>query len=223
MKVALNELEKYIKDGKHLETGKPFKNFQNLRSREILANWLICAALNHGAAEKFSFTSDSDGDGIIWDAESKNSWPTEHILISNRNKLPASRPIRRIIIPGLLRQRLSASRPPFLKTEVINEIENLILESIKKKRNKGGHQYASGKTLVVFLNANGESWLPNKVTRLLPTPLHFDTVWVVGLQYVRNNEYVYGVTNLNIAKGNAPTWLIYIAEDFNSWRTEIKQ
>ena len=32
-------------------------------------------------------------------------------------------------------------------------------------------------------------------------PLHFDTVWVVGLQNVEDGEYVYAVTNLDLKQG----------------------
>ncbi|MGA8611692.1 MAG: hypothetical protein WB760_08220, partial [Xanthobacteraceae bacterium] len=45
--VALKELEPYIRNGEHLQTGKPFKRFGAMRSREALANWLMCAAANH--------------------------------------------------------------------------------------------------------------------------------------------------------------------------------
>jgi hypothetical protein len=34
--VALKELEPYIRNGEHLQTGKPFKQFGDLRSRELL-------------------------------------------------------------------------------------------------------------------------------------------------------------------------------------------
>src|SRR5271168_4120969 len=46
LKEALKQLEPSIRDGEHLQTGKPFARFGGLRSREILANWLLCVALN---------------------------------------------------------------------------------------------------------------------------------------------------------------------------------
>src|SRR5438874_12621174 len=47
LKVALKEIEPYVRDGKHLESGKPFKRFGGMRSREVLANWLLCVVANH--------------------------------------------------------------------------------------------------------------------------------------------------------------------------------
>lgn len=38
LKVCLKELEPFIRNGEHLQTGKPFKRFGGLRSRELLAN-----------------------------------------------------------------------------------------------------------------------------------------------------------------------------------------
>jgi hypothetical protein len=49
-------------------------------------------------------------------------------------------------------------------------------------------------------------WHPNTVARRLPEPLHFETVWVVGLGCVENGEYVYNVTNLDVSEGNAPVF-----------------
>jgi hypothetical protein len=40
-KLALKELEPLIRNGRHLATGRRFKEFGGMRSREILANWLI--------------------------------------------------------------------------------------------------------------------------------------------------------------------------------------
>jgi len=59
---------------------------------------------------------------------------------------------------------------------------------------------------VVFLNAGGGKWYPNRVARRLPNPLHFAVVWVVGLQHVEAGEYVYGVAQLDVSEGDAPAW-----------------
>jgi len=71
--------------------------------------------------------------------------------------------------------------------------------------------------LIVFLNAGGGGWTPNRVAKQLPHPLHFAAVWVVGLQYVEAGEYVYSVTELNESEGNSFTWRIRILRDFDSW------
>jgi hypothetical protein len=166
MNVALHELERYIRHGDHLETGRGFKQFGDLRSREMLGNWLLCAAMNEqrGSAE-LSFTTDPDkGDGVIHDSRAGFGWPTEHVMVSRRDKGAGN-------------------------------IETKILSAIEKKRKKG-KAYATGKTLVVFSNFAGGEWHPNKVARRLPDPLHFNDVWVVCLQRVAEGRYIYGVTQL---------------------------
>ena len=80
--------------------------------------------------------------------------------------------------------------------------------------------YASGKTLVVLLNAAAGKWLPTKVARQVPEEIDFEAVWVVGLQGVKDGEYVYGVTRLDLSRGNAPVWLVRIAKDFDGWEVE---
>ena len=52
--VALKELEPYIRSGEHLQTGKPFKQFGDLRSRELLGNWLLCAAFTPSARRRWN-------------------------------------------------------------------------------------------------------------------------------------------------------------------------
>lgn len=187
--VALKELEPFIRDGAHLQTGKPFARFGGLRSREILANWLLCAVMNdHDGGGDFYFTTDPlGGDGVICDGHSDNRWPTEHVMV------------------------------PDLMDTAGKDIEDRILEQIRMKVDKGGATYAEGKTLLVFLNAAGGAWHPNKVVRRLPETLHFDTVWAMGLQGVENGEYVYGVTNLHRSGGDAPAWRVRIGPTFESW------
>ena len=78
LQVCLKELEPFIRDGEHLQTGKPFKRFGRLRSRELLANWLLCAVVNfEKQTDQMTFTSDPlGGDGIIYDSAMERSWPS---------------------------------------------------------------------------------------------------------------------------------------------------
>jgi hypothetical protein len=185
--VALKSLEPFIRSGEHLRTGKPFKTFGRMLSRELLANWLLCAVNNSVNEGKLTFCTDPvGGDGVIWDAETGDTWPTEHVMV-----------------------------PPIRAGQSDDAIA-LIQKAIAHKRRKGP-AYASGKTLVVFLEAGSGSWRPNKIARELPKPLFFATVWVVALQRVVDGDYVYGVTNLDLSDGNAPTWLVRIKNDFASW------
>jgi len=190
LKICIKELEPFIRDGEHLQTGKPFKRFDNLRSREILANWLLCVAINF--EEKFdrlTFCSDPQGgDGIIYDNKAKKAWPTEHVLVPRSN--------------GQLQN-----------------IESVILKAIEKKQSKGGAAYASGKTLIVFLNASGDGWFPNKISRKLPKTLDFEDVWIAGLQNVVQEEYIYNVTRLDAS--GCPIWQVRIEKNFDAW--EVKR
>lgn len=187
--VALKELEPFVRNGEHLQTGKPFEKFGGMRSREILANWLVCAATNAATEGKLTFCSDPiGGDGIIVDTTTGESWPTEHVIV------------------------------PRLRSDQTGDAEMLILNAINRKREKGGAAYAQGKTLIVFLDAGAGTWFPNRVARRLPDPLHFATVWVVGLQGVDAGEYVYGLTNLDLTGGNAPTLLVRISAAFETWQ-----
>lgn len=100
------------------------------------------------------------------------------------------------------------------------DMEARILSAIEAKNKKGGAAYASGKTLIVFLNdGSGGAWKPNRVAKALPNPLHFAVVWVVGLHTpdAKSGEYTYGVAQLTLNDGNAPTFIIRIAADFDLW------
>lgn len=188
MATALKELEPFVRNGQHLETGKPFKNFGGMRSREILANWLLCAALNSENGRNLTFTSDPlGGDGRIYDCDTGESWPTEHVMV------------------------------PRLRAGQTAVAEGIILEAVKKKRRKGGAAYASGKTLVVFLNADIGRWMPDKVARQLPRPLHFAAVWVVSFQGLNRSEYVYNLAHLDLSEGNAPAVRVRIGQNFDIW------
>jgi hypothetical protein len=159
-----------------------------MRSREVLANWLLCITVNAVDGRKLTFSSDpTGGDGIVHDETSGDTWLTEHVYI-----------------------------PPKSASEC-TDANALILDAIEQKRSKGGQAYASGKTLVVFLDAAGGTWFPNRVARELPQPLQFEAVWVVGLQGISEGAYTYGVTLLDTADGNAPTYLVRIAADFVLW------
>jgi hypothetical protein len=192
LKVALKEIAQFVRDPRHLQTGKPVKQFGNLRPRELLTNWLVCVAFNEEceSPDRLTFTSDpTGGDGILLDTQTKETFATEHVIV-----------------------------PAATKGETA-DVEALILTAIEVKNKKGGPAYASGKTLIIFLNAGSGAWSPNRVAKQLPNPLHFAVVWVVGLHHSESGEYTYGVTQLTLDDGNAPTFLIRIANDFNLWTT----
>jgi hypothetical protein len=190
LKVALKELEPFVRSGQHLRTGKPFKRFGDMRSREMLANWLLCITINavEGGARELVFWSDPHGgDGIIRDELSGEVLPMEHVMVP--------------------------PQPEGSKTDA----QTLILKAIKEKCAKG-EQYASGSTLVVFLDAGAGLWKPNLVAQALPDPLLFKTVWVISLRGVENGEYIYNVAHLDLSDGNSPAFEVRISADFESWK-----
>jgi hypothetical protein len=187
LEVALKELEPFIRNGEHLQTGAPFAQLEGMRSREALANWLVCVVVN-SEGEQMAFTTDPvGGDGIILNTKTGETWPTEHVLV------------------------------PALKNTGTVDVEAMILNAIESKQQKGGAAYARGKTLVVFVNCGGGTWKPNRIVKGLPDPLDFAAVWAVGLQFVENDEYVYVVSNLHMEGGDAPAWKVRISKQFDDW------
>ena len=186
--VALQELARYIRNGQHLLTGPAFPQFGDLRSREMLANWLLCAAANTFTADhRFGFTTDPlGGDGIIVDELTGETWPTEHI----------------IAYPG------PGHPPP-------PDGNAFILQMIMQKHGRGA-DYARGKTLVV-LAENVGAWNPTTLARTLPDPLLFETVWVVGLHAGGDVGYSYDVVRLALPPAMEQRLRVTIAPDFTDW------
>ena len=196
MTEALKQLEPFIRDPRQLRTGRPLDKFYGLRPREILANWLLCAALNFpNQTEEVTFFSTRDpigSDGVVYDTLAEKTVPTEHVFVP--------------------RVRGAGSN---------NTVAALISTAIEQKQHKGAEAYASGKTLVVLLNVDGGQWSPNVVTTQLPKPLYFADVWVMSLQYVKDDDYIYAVTLLDLSDGNAPTWRVRIMKNFDAWEVGV--
>jgi hypothetical protein len=82
MEVALKELEPFIRDGGHLQSGKPFEKLGGMRSREALANWLLCAVVTATGQRDLTFSSDPvGGDGILIDSKTDETFQTEHVMV----------------------------------------------------------------------------------------------------------------------------------------------
>jgi hypothetical protein len=126
--IELKEIARFV-DGRHVRSGAPFDNFGNMRPREVLANWLICAAFNgESQPERLTFASTHDpigGDGVLVDTVTEETWPTEHIIA--------------LVPPGDTKGQ-----------------ETHVLAAVAQKLKKGGAAYATGKTLVVLLEGGGE-------------------------------------------------------------------
>lgn len=194
LELCLNEMKKFIRNGELLETGKPLKKFGGLRPREIWANWLLCVVANYQIkSERFKICTDPlGGDGIIYDTAENMAYPTEHILVSQRNSEQ-------------------------------KDIGTLTLEHIDKKQRKGGAAYASGKTLIVFLNKSAGNWYPNRVAGNLNQSIDFDSIWVIGLQNTVEGKYLYNITRI-FPVGRpvwCPIWQVSINKNFDGW--SVKQ
>jgi hypothetical protein len=77
LKIALKDMEPYVKNPTFLTQGKRFFNF-NMLVREAWANLLICAVMEKITGERFTF-QESDGDGIIGSKDSKIAHIVEHV------------------------------------------------------------------------------------------------------------------------------------------------
>jgi hypothetical protein len=197
LEIALKELEPFIRNGKHLETGRPFKAMHGLRSREGLANWLLCSVFNAIAGkEQLTFASIAEeigGDGVLVDTATKETWPTEHVMVRKDD-------------------------------DDKRDIETRVVEAIRRKQDKGDEQYAGGKTLVVFVNAgNSSGWWPNRVAKAVPQPIMFGAIWLVGLQAVENGDFLYNVIEIDAENGVSHIWRVRIAPSFDGWSVKSIQ
>jgi hypothetical protein len=102
--VALKELEPFIRNGEHLHTGRPFRRFGDMRSREALANWLLCVTINAADKRNLTFTSDPlGGDGLIRDPVTGEAWPTEHVMA--RATPGASADLNELVLAAIAKKR----------------------------------------------------------------------------------------------------------------------
>lgn len=191
--VALKELEPFIRDGRLIRSGRPLAKFGNMLPREAIANLMVCLCIKGVDGKDLTFVSDPIG--------------VDGVVWERSSE--TAWPTEHVMAGG----PRSGKRPA----------DRTILDAIAQKNQKGGGAYASGKTLIVFADAASGAWCPNRVARQLPDPLHFDAVWVVALQRVKDGEYAYAVTRLDVSGGDAPTMMVRINRDFSSWTVERLQ
>jgi hypothetical protein len=190
-KLALENLKPFIQNPELFRTGKKLKKFGGMLPRELLGNWLLCVAVNFSNGSNLRFCTDPSGGDGLIWDPAKDE----------------TWPTEHTLIMPRNRSKETA------------DIETLILNRIHAKRSKG-KAYASGKTLVVLNEAEG-AWLPNKVARQLPRPLHFVDVWIVGPENgSAPGRHIYNVTQLDVSQGDAPVWHVHIRKTFDSWKVE---
>lgn len=188
--MVLKDLEPHVKAPHFLRRGRAFGNFGVL-PRELLANLLICFA------------------GNFQDPKNRLTVCTDPLggdgLIFNQNH-GGYMSTEHVFVPAP-------------KDGDTQSVESKILAAVAHK-NKKGTQYASGKDLVIFSEANG-MWHPNRTARRLIASHSFENVWVVHLENPNGQEYSYCVVWLEVSQGNAaPAWRVRIANDFKSHAVE---
>jgi hypothetical protein len=82
LKIALQELEPHIRNGRSLQVQRDFKSI-GLRPRELLANWLLCATFCFlRGDEGLAMSGDPlSGDGAIFNIETGNAMLIEQVYI----------------------------------------------------------------------------------------------------------------------------------------------
>src|SRR5215469_1300371 len=84
MQAALKQLEPFLRIdyARLLRTGRPMRNFGGMLPRELLGNWLVCAAANFDQPDRpMGFTTDpTGGDGILFDEKNKIPYHFEHVF-----------------------------------------------------------------------------------------------------------------------------------------------
>ena len=133
LQIVLGDMEPWVKNPNVLYSGRAGN--MKLLPREIIANWLLCAVGNSaGDTDSLTFCNDpfGGGDGIIIDRDSGEQMVTEHIFV------------------------------PKHQNNGNKSAEDLIVEAVEKKQNKGGKSYSEGKHLIIFCDGIGILF-PNKV------------------------------------------------------------
>lgn len=192
LKVALEELEPFVRNGRHLKSGRPFASMNDMRSRELLGNWLVCAVGNF-----------ENGDDDLTIGSSPNIVGGDGLVVSRRDE-----------------NRLMVMEHVYVPVEVGangGSIEAAVAKAEADKATKGT-PYAKGKSLVVFSEMHGK-WYPNRAAKAVADTHAFEEVWAYHLLRDRPvDTYAYGVSLLDVTKGDAPAWIVEIDPNFDGWR-----
>lgn len=77
-KVALKDLEPFVKDPAWLHNGRDISNFK-MRPREAWPNWLLCVVLREAKVKNITFAEDDQGDGVLIDLDTGFWIRMEHV------------------------------------------------------------------------------------------------------------------------------------------------
>lgn len=166
LKIALKDMKPGVQQLQPLLTGRDLNNF-SLRPREVWANWLLCAVLQHVQGTDITFGEDEQGDGIFLDKKTGQWVMTEHVsALDNASS-----------------------------TQPLPSGEARIIEAIDSKIKKGP-DYAKNKYLIVFFDGAG-SWRRDKVREAINGRHNFMLVFLIGLLTSGKEGYAYSVTELH--------------------------
>src|SRR3989338_244518 len=194
LKIALKDMEPYIRGVKHLITGREFTNF-SLRLREVLGIWFVCVVGNYNGYNLTFQEDPTGGDGIIFNIDTKGGTYTEHV--SAINNLPNAKPV--------------ANSDDFILEKIQDKID-------KGKNNDGKYR---NKMLVVFIEGMG-NFHPLKIAREINGMHDFSSVWIFALES-NDEEYRYIVIQLSTYLANPLIYKVHIAENFESWTVEVNK
>jgi hypothetical protein len=196
MSAALRQLKPLLRfdNARLLRTGRPAPNLGRMLPREMLGNWLVCAALNcDRPGAPLYFTSDpSGGDGLLYDEMNKTIDPVEHVYVPP---------------------------PPQGETRSADErIGNAVADKASL-----GPNYASGKILVVLFDAMSR-WEPTKVARLLPAHTFEGVFVIARERCVEDEyTFLVAWCKLEEGHAQAPVFRVRIAKEFDRWDVERTQ
>lgn len=192
LEIAIKELAPVFQNRAQLLTGRGFENFDGGRPRELAGNWLLAVVLNHLAGkDDFTFTSDTDRDGIIFHAPSETALPTEHILV-----------------------------PPAAPGDGVSS-EQWIADQVAKKQAKGTAYARGMMLVIWNMRGDNLAWHPNKAARQLPlndfhkiwvVGLHAVRAdcWTFSVALLGPATDRPGLTNV-------PTWIVDIDFEHAKW------
>lgn len=190
LKIALKDMEPYIKNGWYLIKGKRFENFDML-PREAWANWLLCATLSRIYGDEYTFQEEDNGDGVIFRRSDKKWFSTEHVAAMD--------------FPQGTKLSLNEDRALWAINHKIKKDEEYTNQ---------GKEYAKGKTLVVFMDG-AQRWFPNKVGRQI-SKNNFTRIFCIALISGDASGYKYSISEFNPT--HSPTYEIHVNSDFTDWK-----
>jgi hypothetical protein len=127
------------------------------------------------------------GDGVLVDTITKETWPTEHVMV-----------------------RKDDNDKRAIETRVVEAIH-------QKQGKGDEQYAGGKTLVVFVNVGNSSEWWPNRVANAVAQPILFGAIWLVGLQAIENDEYHYNVIEIDAENGVGHVWRVRIAANFDKW------